>query len=185
MEEQTKTSHAAMVAVIGALATVIVGVIPVVITLIQSDNSDRPTETQAAPTVLTSSAVAPIMVPQASEPNTIGDDQVLDQLALNCYDGDFDACDQLYEVSPVGSDYEWYGGTCGGILDGITDLRCRALLEVMEDLDHLAEWCYEGDLSACDELYVRSPVGSEWEWYGSTCGYRLESPAPGRCQEMV
>ena len=39
---------------------------------------------------------------------------LLDQLAVDCFDGFWLSCDVLYLVSPAGSDYEWFGGTCGG-----------------------------------------------------------------------
>lgn len=39
---------------------------------------------------------------------------LLDSFASACYGGDLLACDALYEVSPSGSDYQYYGATCGG-----------------------------------------------------------------------
>jgi hypothetical protein len=39
---------------------------------------------------------------------------LLDVLAWGCNDGDPYACDVLYWIAPVGSDYEAYGATCGG-----------------------------------------------------------------------
>jgi hypothetical protein len=48
-----------------------------------------------------------------------GDNQTFDALALQCYDNDLSACDQLYFQSPVAastSSYEGYGATCGGRL---------------------------------------------------------------------
>ncbi len=46
-------------------------------------------------------------------PNTLGDDPVLDDLWRSCEDGSGAACDELFERAPVGSDYEWFGVTCG------------------------------------------------------------------------
>jgi hypothetical protein len=50
-----------------------------------------------------------------------GDDyactMILDALASECYDGYGGSCDVLYWVSPVDSDYEAYGATCGGRFD--------------------------------------------------------------------
>jgi hypothetical protein len=37
-----------------------------------------------------------------------------DEIARNCHGGSMVACDDLYWVSPRGSDYELYGITCGG-----------------------------------------------------------------------
>ncbi|MGY1692025.1 hypothetical protein [Geodermatophilus sp. SYSU D01105] len=39
---------------------------------------------------------------------------VLNGLAQECFDGDGQSCDTLYWVSPVGTEYESYGATCGG-----------------------------------------------------------------------
>ncbi len=38
----------------------------------------------------------------------------LDALAESCFDGELDACDDLYSNSPVDSAHETYGSTCGG-----------------------------------------------------------------------
>lgn len=43
-----------------------------------------------------------------------GDDPALDRLWDACAAGDGDACDDLYRQSPVFSDYEEFGDTCGG-----------------------------------------------------------------------
>lgn len=49
-----------------------------------------------------------------SEPEGLGDDADLDGYAEDCYDGDMEACDDLYRESPRSSAYELYGGTCAG-----------------------------------------------------------------------
>jgi hypothetical protein len=38
-------------------------------------------------------------------------------LVDDCQYGDPYSCDVLYWISPVGSDYETYGATCGGLVD--------------------------------------------------------------------
>ena len=53
-------------------------------------------------------------VPEAQEPGDLGDDAELDALAQECFEGDFGACDQLFFDSPIDSDYEAYGDSCGG-----------------------------------------------------------------------
>jgi len=40
-------------------------------------------------------------------------------------------------------------------------------------LDRLWDACTAGDALACDNLYLESPVGSEYEEYGDTCGERF------------
>lgn len=49
-------------------------------------------------------------------------------------------------------------------------------------LDGLYDDCGAGDGAACDRLYLVSPVGSEYELYGATCGARFEiGEAPLTC----
>jgi hypothetical protein len=70
--------------------------------------------TSSSPSSASSSDGASGIPPAGSLPDGLGDDPVLDQYAQRCYDGDMDACDTLFNDSDVGSDYETYGGTCGG-----------------------------------------------------------------------
>jgi hypothetical protein len=37
----------------------------------------------------------------------------------------------------------------------------------------LANDCYNGDMQACDDLFMQSPADSELEDYGDTCGHRF------------
>jgi hypothetical protein len=66
----------------------------------------------------------PITVGFAAEPFTYGDDPVFDDYWDSCFDGDWTDCDELYLQSPVGSDYEWFGATCGDIVEA-SDLFCE------------------------------------------------------------
>ena len=104
-----------------------------------------------------------------------GDDEALDFLFDECDEGDLTACDDLYYESPEGSDYEAFGSTCGGREDDLYG-ECESELEEEEDvdLDALHEECAAGDMDACDELYFESPVGSDEEEFGSTCGGRQD-----------
>lgn len=43
------------------------------------------------------------------------------------------------------------------------------------DLDRLWTSCGDGDMQACDDLYFESDVGSDYEAFGATCGYRIET----------
>ncbi len=49
------------------------------------------------------------------------------------------------------------------------------------ELDALAQACFEGDLFACDTLFLRTEVGGDLEAYSQTCGGRIERQdgAPG------
>ena len=49
----------------------------------------------------------------ADQPFTFGDDLALDQMWTDCEAGVGIACDQLFDESPVGSEYELFGVSCG------------------------------------------------------------------------
>ncbi|MGH9186904.1 MAG: hypothetical protein ACRD0U_13975, partial [Acidimicrobiales bacterium] len=42
------------------------------------------------------------------------------------------------------------------------------------ELQPLAESCFAGDMTACDDLYFDSEPGSDYEQYGATCGGRAD-----------
>lgn len=52
-----------------------------------------------------------------------------------------------------------------------------------QDLAALRDECAVGDMAACDDLYFASPIDSDDEAYGETCGDR-NPPAPGQCVIM-
>ena len=62
--------------------------------------------TSEAPTGQSSDGLPP--------PTGLGDDPAMDALAQDCFDGDMQACDDLFMQSPAGSEYEDYGDTCAG-----------------------------------------------------------------------
>ncbi|HEY3438028.1 MAG TPA: hypothetical protein VGK35_10110 [Actinotalea sp.] len=111
-------------------------------------------------------------------------------LHAQCANGDWAACDDLYDRAPAGSDEETFGATCGN-RDEAQGGQCAALhgtgagIAPSTDpstaldanaygddptLDALWDACAGGDLAACDNLYDSSPVGSEYETFGDTCG---------------
>jgi len=48
-------------------------------------------------------------------------------------------------------------------------------------LNDLAQRCFDGDMTSCDELFIESPFGSDYEAYGNTCGQRVpEAEVDGR-----
>ncbi len=59
-----------------------------------------------------------------SPPGYLGSDSRLDGLAQSCYEGNLQACDDLYYESAVGSAYEDYGATCGGRYGNRPDGGC-------------------------------------------------------------
>jgi hypothetical protein len=53
-----------------------------------------------------------------------------------------------------------------------------------EGLDAYAERCHDGDFGACDELYVLSEGGSDYEYYALTCGGRVEPRQITQCIDL-
>jgi hypothetical protein len=51
--------------------------------------------------------------------------------------------------------------------------------------DDLAGQCFEGDMQACDDLYLQTPVGSEYEAYGDTCGARVSDSHGYYCTDLL
>jgi S1-C subfamily serine protease len=130
-----------------------------------------------------------------------GDDRALDGLWDACQAGDWAACDELFYVSPFGSEYEafgascgdreWWWGTCEYFMDttggGGSSAPSRPSELAGPDgygddtgLDRLWDGCKAGDWDACDSLYVQAPFDSRYEEYGATCGDRT-SWAGGGC----
>jgi hypothetical protein len=112
-----------------------------------------------------------------------GTDPVLDILWGWCEDDAMWACDQLYLVSIAGSDYEWFGATCGDRVE--TDDWCTDLFDAPEaeafgdalQLDALWLECASGEgewAIACDLLYELAPDETEYSDFGDTCGGRNE-----------
>jgi hypothetical protein len=56
-----------------------------------------------------------------------GPDPVLNAYAQGCFEGDYQACDDLYFESPPMSDYEEYGGSCGGRVKVYSVMTCTDL----------------------------------------------------------
>ena len=48
-------------------------------------------------------------------------------------------------------------------------------------LDQLADECAGGFGVSCDALFWVSPIGSEYELFGATCGYRFDESYAGSC----
>lgn len=123
--------------------------------------------------------------PLDPDAGSYGDDPALDALWDSCEAGDYQACDDLYVNAPVGSDYEAFGDTCGNRTEGnqlcvvelgdggSTDTTPNAYGDDA-DLDALWDACEAEDWQACDDLYMESAIGSEYETYGHTCGNRTE-----------
>jgi hypothetical protein len=56
-----------------------------------------------------------------------GPDPVLNTYAQQCFEGNYQSCDDLFYESPPMSDYEEYGGSCGGRVKPYTVTGCTEL----------------------------------------------------------
>jgi hypothetical protein len=125
-------------------------------------------------------------LPDGQTPPSFGD-AALDALGESCLEGDMATCDVLFRVTDVGSVEEAYGSTCGGRTDEVSG-GCTVEFEGEWDLpaaqspsalsgdaefEDLAADCEDGDLAACDDLYAVTPIDSDFEAYGQTCGGRI------------
>jgi hypothetical protein len=98
-------------------------------------------------------------------------DDVLEELGERCGDGDYFACDVLYQASEVGSQFESFGDSCGG--RGVPDeAYCAWAYGLTIDLAGMRDDCSGGDMFACDTLYIYSEFGSPEEAFGDSCGGR-------------
>jgi hypothetical protein len=85
--------------------------------------------------------------------------------------GDGGRLDQ--SVENAADDFPFEGGTAGG-----EDTS-------LEDFADLVGECEGGDLAACDELYRVTPIGSEAETVGATCGGQSDERLNGLCEEQL
>jgi hypothetical protein len=152
--------------------------------------------------------VAIVVVSIAVATAVVSHNNLVDSLRDDCAAGVMQACDDLYDESPVGSDDEEFGWTCGGRTEGSyscvdLDAEQPAPSDDLVDpgaegtdpgaavgtygsdpaLDALWDACAAGSGLACDNLYLESPSGSEYEDFANTCGNRVEFAA--QCEEWI
>lgn len=167
-----KRSRAIPVLVISLVAVVLLGGSGAALWWLYSDSSSSessPSETRA-------------------DSGTYGSDPELDKLWDECAAESFESCDDLYLTAAAGSDYEQFGATCGNrgdgygscaLLGGVSNPAEEGAFGSDVGLDLLWTECEGGDMTACDDLYLGSPVGSQYEEFGATCGGRGD--AEGEC----
>jgi hypothetical protein len=128
-----------------------------------------------------------------------GDDPALDALWDACEEGDGTACDDLFWQSPVDSEYEAFGNTCGERFSeadapfscadeiGGGDSGSDDAFTYGDDpvLDALWDACEDGDPEACDDLYADSPLGSDYEDFGFSCGGRVPEDEIEVCSNIM
>ena len=101
------------------------------------------------------------------------DNGVLAALADSCTGGGFIACDVLYVVAAGNQPLRELGDTCGG--NDEPSGWCVELHDVVIDPGALSGDCGDGDMFACDALYAYSPLGSDDEQFGWSCGDRVRT----------
>ena len=148
---------------------------------------------QAFETCFTPENLAIAMGEEGTGPQTYGDNERLDSMQDDCEAGELRACDLLYMVSSAGSDYEQVAVTCGGTAEE-SDEFCTSEPEVgasglapddSPGLRVLARECEDGDLTACDLLYVLVRPGHDLENVGHTCGGRIAVGAIPDCRTRL
>jgi hypothetical protein len=87
--------------------------------------SDLPGDGSASHDGVTVEEIQANAGPPAPPPD--GDPQ-FDQLEQDCYQGDMQACDDLYAQTPIGSAEEAYGDTCGARVEDAHGYYCTDLL---------------------------------------------------------
>ncbi|MGY9081414.1 MAG: hypothetical protein ACKVK3_02275 [Acidimicrobiales bacterium] len=156
-----------------------------------SDNTDADAETDQG-----ASTDAPATTPEVEIPKGfgLGGSEQLQGLLTDCADGNNLACDILYVISPFNSTEEAVAVTCGGLANTAVTF-CTAGIDAGEDerffaldsagLGRVTKACQVGgDMTACDFLYYRSPIGSQLEEIGSTCGGRINVALPD-CRSTI
>ena len=125
-----------------------------------------------------------------SGPMAYGDDPELDELYDGCAAGDQRQCDVLYFESAIDSEYQMLGASCGvpdaqtteycteGLItapDGFADLSSPGLPILVTD-------CENGDMLACDLLFLATPFDSDFADIGNTCAGRIVVGAVPNCR---
>jgi hypothetical protein len=82
----------------------------------------------------------------------------------------------------------WWIAAIVGLVMVLGVGSCVALAVVGSNVDsddfaELRDDCAGGDMAACDELFRESPVDSDDEFFGATCGLRADGSFPGDCEE--
>jgi hypothetical protein len=116
------------------------------------------------------------------------------KLRDGCADGNFADCDELFLSSEFESEAEEFGATCGGRTGAEGAGTCaetnggeNPLPSTFGDdpaFDELWSRCEAGDGTACDDLFLQSPSGSDYEEFGFTCGGRSDG-SQETCVDVV
>ena len=139
------------------------------------DDAGSTTTTVGSATTTTAGAVttttAGVTTSTAGGGEMLFGDDVLAELNVRCGDGDYVACDVLYQASEFGSEYEAFADSCGGDMTP-TGGYCIEAFGVSVDLGDVRTDCAAGDMLACDMLYIYSSFNSDDESFGDSCAGR-------------
>jgi hypothetical protein len=137
------------------------------------------------------------------DPATAGVEPGFEENVDLCFRGLMVACDDIFfgengqAAAPDGSVVRAYAGTCGGRIQTFSNdtIRCDENIFAATPFDvadftdasfeALATACQgsdsvDGDMGACDELFVSTGVGTAEEAYGDTCGGRIDPTVADR-----
>ena len=185
-----------------AVAAVLIAAIVVVLTLTLG-GLDEPTASTSTtgsgtgPTTSEAGGVSAGSEQAAPDPAPVpasSGDEYADGTAQNCFDGVLSACDALFSPD-VPAEFATYGSTCGG---RAPETRGACLEYFLGDpepatglgndpaFDALAADCFDGDWTACDDLWLNAEPGSFYEDYGQSCGGRIPEPllSYGDCESI-
>lgn len=154
-------------------------------------SADEPSATGTLPLPAATPSVDAIAVEPASAMSDAAssDSQLQDipgLITLCQQDSDL-ACDILFHYTDHESDAEAVALACGG-RSPATNSFCTAGVDADPPnvwfatdslaLGEIVGACQDGDMVACDFLFVRSPTGSTYERIGLTCGDRTPVASP-------
>lgn len=120
-------------------------------------------------------------------------DAEFDEMQTSCAEGAMRDCDALWLLSPVDSDYEAFGASCGerdtadehhGTCHDDFPEEPGLPIELSDGaLERLRRSCENEYWLYCDQLYWRTPIGSDLEAVAMSCGGRAPEGEtyPGRC----
>lgn len=156
---------------------------PTTTTTTTTTEAPTTTQTTAATTTVPDTQPGAAVQVNAREPVPAGTAPQFLPLAQGCFDGDMDACDELFRTTPIASVEEAYGETCGGRLEEPRPNECQihvtGPVAVPADVvdQATAQGCFAGDMLACDDLFRGAQQGSIDQIYGGLCGGRVEDTA--------
>ena len=97
------------------------------------DGTTTPSTNTLAETTVPGPTTPSSTPPATQQPTGLGADPALDGLAQRCFDGDMQACDELFDFAPIGSDYRAYGDTCAGRQEPGTFNYCHVVFPASRD----------------------------------------------------